>query len=82
VNGNPLFVPRSVFCDLADLNKAEIKASESQSILTLYGGDASESYIAKIEFDATQVKRRTLSSGMSPDKPLQETIYHIVVVGD
>lgn len=82
VNGNPLFVPRSVFCDLADLNKAEIRASEKGSILTLYGGDASEGYIVKIEFDGTQVKRRTLSSGTLPNKPLQETIYHMVVEGD
>lgn len=82
VNGNPIFIPRSVFCDLADLSKAEIKADEMGGILTLYGGDASESYIARIEFDAMGVKRRTLSSAMSPDKLLQETIYHIQILGD
>ena len=82
VNGKPLFVPRSAFCDLADLNEAEVKADEEGSILKLGGGDASESYIAKIEFDATHVRRRTLSSATEPDQPLQETIYHVVVLRD
>ncbi len=82
VDGNPLFIPRSVFCDLADLNKAVIKKGKKGkkgAILTLYGGDASESYIVKIEFDASDVKRRILSSAMSPDQPLQETTYYVQV---
>lgn len=82
VNGNVLFVPRSVFCDLADLNKAEVKAGEKGVILALYGGDASESYIVKVEFDADNVKRRVLSSAMIPDQPLQETTYYVQVLGD
>lgn len=82
VNGNKLFVPRSAFCDLADLNDAEVKADEKGSILRLGGGDASESYVAKIEFDATRVKRRTLASGTEQNQPLQETVYYVVVVGE
>lgn len=82
VNNHPLYVPRSAFCDLADLNTAEVQANEKESILTLRGGDASEAYIVKIEFDETHVERRTLSSEMSPDQPLQQTIYYVVVVGN
>jgi hypothetical protein len=82
VNGKPLFIPRSTFCDLADLHKAEIRADEKGPILTLYGGDASESYMVKIEFDETRVKRRTLSTVMSADQPLQETTYHVQVLGE
>jgi hypothetical protein len=82
VNGHPLFVPRSVFCDLADLNKATIiKATENQTILRLDGGDGSEGYIVNIEFDGSRVKRRTLSSGTLPEQPLQETTYHVVTEG-
>lgn len=81
-NGRALFVPRSAFSDLADLGNAELEVSEKGSVLTLYGGDASESYIAKVEFNASRVKRRTLASGMSPSKPLQETIYYVVTLGD
>jgi hypothetical protein len=78
VNGNPLFIPRSAFSDLADLYKAELQTNEKGSVLTLYGGDAAESYIVKIEFDMTHVTRRSLTSAESPSQPLQETIYHQV----
>jgi hypothetical protein len=82
VNGNQIFVPRSAFCDLADLSRARISFEKNESVLSLEGGDASESYIVKIKFDAIRVKRRTLSSGTQPKKPLQETIYNVVVEGD
>ena len=82
VNGKPIIVPRSLFCDLADLNTAEIQIEESESILTLNGGDASESYLVKIDFDERQVKRKRLYSKMSPNEPLQETTYHIVTLGN
>ncbi len=82
VNSNPLYIPRSVFCDLSDLNRAEVKAGEKGAVLMLYGGDASESYVVKIEFDEDEVKRRILSSSMSPDKPLQETTYYMQILGD
>ncbi len=80
VNGKPIFVPRSAFCDLADLNTAEIRIEQKKSILTLNGGDASESYIVKIDFDAERVKSRRLSSSMAPDKLLQETVYHLQIM--
>ena len=82
VDNNPLFIPRSVFSDLADLNSAEVKANDNGVVLTLYGGDASESYIVKIAFDAEKVKSRILSSAMSPDQPLQETTYYVQVLGN
>lgn len=82
VNGTPLFVPRSAFADLADLNKAEIKVAKSGWVLTLDGGDASEGYIVKIYFDATRVERRALSSGTEPNRPLQVTTYNVVVEGE
>lgn len=76
VNGNPLFVPRSAFADLADLNDATISATKKGWVLTLDGGDASEGYIVKITFGANEVMLRTLASGMSPDQLLQKTIYY------
>ncbi len=79
VNGTALFVPRSAFCSLADLNKAEVKVSKKGWILRLDGGDGAESFIAKIEFDATQVQRRTLAGGESADQLSEETRYHAVV---
>jgi hypothetical protein len=82
VNGTALFVPRSAFCSLADLNKAEVKAGKKEWILRLDGGDGgdgAESFIAKIEFDATQVQRRTPAGGASADQLTEETRYHTVV---
>ena len=80
VNEKRIFVPRSAYCDLADLNTGEVKIESKKGILTLTGGDASESYIVKIEFDQERVNRRVTSSGMLPDEPSQETIYHRVII--
>lgn len=84
VNGHPLIipVPRSVYCDRADVNKAGIKADGRVWVLTLYGGDPAESYIAKIIFDETRVLRREILDPLSLGDLLQETIYHVVTVGD
>lgn len=79
VNGTRLFVPRSAFCDLADVNKAEIKFSAGAAFLRLEGGDGAEAFIVKVEFDKTRVKRRTVAAGESADQLLQETNYHAVV---
>jgi len=82
VSGNELFVPRSVFCDLADLTGADLVVGERTSVLTLYGGGASEAYFVKVEFDGTQVKKRVLTGTLSPGEPLQETVYHTVTLGE
>jgi len=78
VNGHQLFIPRSVFSDLGDVVNAEISVSEGGAVLTLYGGDASESYVAKIAFDGTRVIRRTRSRPTEPDEVTQETTYYVV----
>jgi hypothetical protein len=76
VNGKPLFVPRSTFCDISDLNTAEVMIEQNKSILTLTGGDTSGSYIVKIEFDKDRIKRRSLSDPEWPNKPAQVTTYY------
>jgi len=82
VNGNHISIPRSTFADLADLNVVKIEVAKAGWILTFTGGDASESYIVKIEFDAGGVNKRTIFSGMAPDKPLEVTTYYELVIGD
>jgi hypothetical protein len=82
VNGKSISVPRSVFCDLADLNNGEILMRMNEAELILEGGNASESYVTRIIFDATHVKSRSLSSGMAPKRPLQVTEYYTVTVDD
>jgi hypothetical protein len=65
---------------LADLNTAEIGIGATETMLTLNGGDASESYFVKITFDAERVKSRRLFSSIAPNKPLQETTYQLVII--
>lgn len=82
VNGNRIFVPRSVYSDLADLNNGEIQLRKAGAVLRLGGGDGSEGYIVTIEFDTDRVKRRIVAPGMSPKSVMEETKYNGVVMGD
>jgi hypothetical protein len=52
------------------------------SVLTLAGGDASESYVVTIEFDGEDVRRRTLASALAPKRLLEDTRYYTVVLKD
>ena len=79
VSGKPVFVPRSAFCDLADLSRADISVAKDGATLKLAGGDGAESFIVKIDFDAKRVKRRTVEGGESGGQLSQETIYHAEV---
>jgi hypothetical protein len=82
VNKTSLFVPRSTYADLLDVRSAEMSLTEKSGNLLLRGGDASESFLARIEFDRRGIKRRALFNSESPGKPLQETIYHRRVMED
>lgn len=75
VDGKPLEIPRSLFCDLADLNTARLSLRGGRFILHLTLGDASASYEATTEFDAGRVISRSLASGLDPDHPLVKTTY-------
>jgi uncharacterized Fe-S center protein len=80
VNGKSVHVPCSVLCSVtADLNTAEVKIEQNKSILILTGGDASESYIVKIEFNGEMVTHSVVFSGEAPDEPLAEITYHQVI---
>jgi hypothetical protein len=59
VNGKALPVPRSIYADLADVRKAGFrKTTKGQFVLTLCGGDASESFTVKVTFDKRLVRQR------------------------
>lgn len=76
VNGRDVFIWRSVFCDLADLNTAGVVIGERASTLTLTGGDGAENHIVKFELDKESVSRKTLASGMTPNESSEDTNYH------
>lgn len=75
VDGNSLFVARSVYADLADVGMASLQQGENgQFALTLRCGDASESYTVEIMFDKSSVKQRELT-GNANGQTLQKTTY-------
>lgn len=78
VNGRDLFVPVSSFFDLSDLRDGKIVISGNEAVLSLKGGDASESYQVNIKFNGGRVISRALFSMLTPGEPLQETTYHEV----
>ena len=80
VNGKPVVVNRSVFADLADLNRAEIKIDGHKATLIIEAGDASESYILKILFDKERIIKREMFDGESDNSKLQETNYYQVTL--
>jgi len=72
VNGaSEVFVPRGAYADLGDISNAELTMSNGLFVLTIRGGDASEAYIAKLEFDKDRVIRRTLYSAEDTAHPVE-----------
>lgn len=82
VGEKQLFVPTSVFADLIDPIDASVSVKGRQMVLVITGGDGSEGYVVRVYFDATGVHRRTLSSLMMPDEPLEDTRYWQRVLKD
>lgn len=78
-----VFVPLSTFCDLANLREGKLSRMAKRGwVLILEGGDASESYTVRIEFDAKSVRRRIVTSALTPDRPSQDTRYYTGVIGE
>jgi len=68
VDGKAIFVPRSVFADLADLNRGNFTlAPRNKLMLTFDGGDASEGYKLDITFSKDRVLSRKRSVGEFPE---------------
>jgi len=76
VDRNAIFIPRSAFSDLSDLGTIKLEVIGGHTTLILHGGDASEGYEAKIEFDGERVARRVVASGMDVDHPTEITTYY------
>lgn len=75
-NGHEVFVPRAAYADLGDISSAELTTNHGRMILTIQGGDASESYIAKLTFNRQRVLERRLYSGEDADHPLEISHFY------
>lgn len=69
-------MPRAAYADLGDISSAELTTNKGQMILTIQGGDASESYIAKLTFNRQRVLERRLYSGEDADHPLEISHFY------
>lgn len=77
VNGKIIFVPRSVFTDISDLNTMVFSTKGKLFTLILKGGDASESYTVEITFDKNRVLKRRCFDAFDPNEVVQETNYYL-----
>ncbi len=78
VNEKSIFVPRSVYLDRGDINDAKVTRMKNAWLLTLRGGDASESYFVEVIFDSVRVRSRAVL--VRPHRALEVTKYYEVVV--
>lgn len=78
VNGKALLMSRSVYADVADVSVASLRQKKKgQFVLTLSGGDASESYSVEVTFDKNEVRQRALISGL--DELVSERTTYFVL---
>jgi hypothetical protein len=77
-----IFVPRGAYADLGDIFSAELTMSNGLFVLTLRGGDASEAYIAKLEFNKDRVIRRSLYSAEDATHPVEVSQFFMVSSGN
>jgi hypothetical protein len=78
IEGQEIFVPRSAYADLGDIQSAEFSFTADKLSLIIKGGDASESYVAHLIFDHSRALERQLYSGEDISHALETTYYHEV----
>jgi len=76
VDAKEVFVPRSAYADLGDIVTAEWTMERGQVELVIKGGDASESYIARLVLSKGKVSERRVYSGEDPTRPLEIDHYY------
>jgi len=58
------------------MTSLKIQHLASHYVLTIYGGDASVSYIAKLTFDDGRVLERVVAPGEDSTQPSERTVYY------
>lgn len=82
VNAKEVFIPRSAYADLGDISTAELTIRNGLIMLTVKGGDASESYVAELLFRHERLSERRLYSGENTKRPLEVSRYYQVSATD
>lgn len=80
VDESEVRVPRSAYSDLGDIVSVEVSPKGKAFVLTITGGDASESYIARLMFDKHRVFERRIYPGEDPQHVTEVSRYYQVVI--
>ncbi|MEX2245049.1 MAG: hypothetical protein WD716_14535 [Fimbriimonadaceae bacterium] len=75
LEGEPLPVWRSAFCDLANVRKLEQKSTEDGLIVTISGGDDGSPYVCTITIVGRNIVHRSVASRIFPENHNEETSY-------
>uniref|UniRef100_UPI0036F26CA0 hypothetical protein n=1 Tax=Granulicella cerasi TaxID=741063 RepID=UPI0036F26CA0 len=76
VNGHPVWTQYSAYADLGDMGQLTLSRSGSDYLLTITGGDAAGSYIAKLRFNQSRVLSRVVAPGEDSTQPSERTYYY------
>lgn len=76
VDGRSIFVPRSVFSDLAWVGSVRLRSEKSKFLLIFLCGDASESFEVAVVFDRDRVRTRYLYDSGASGRLLERTTYY------
>jgi hypothetical protein len=76
VDGDEVEVPKSAFADLGDIVSVEVSRDGDNFALTIEGGDAAYSYLARLIFDKHRVLERRLYPGEFREHLAEDTRYY------
>ena len=75
IDGEPVFIRKSAFSDLASPKELFLAKDKEKLFLTIKGGDAAESYMAILRFSQTGLEYRKVASREFPDDAWEESFY-------
>lgn len=82
VDGKIVEGPFGSTIDFPDVSRVQLDSGTvgSEFVLTIFGGDASQGYFAKIHFTADRVTRADFFVAASPANPIESRIYRRIIV--
>lgn len=75
VGADNIFVPRSAFADLGSPNRISLMTRKSGFDIVVHGGDAANSYVARLRFSKLEIKSRRVESGEFRDSAWENTTF-------
>ena len=76
-NGRKVYVPRSAYADLSNINKVWVVTTAKGCEVRFEGGDAHSGYFGKLSLVGDTVTERVVRSGEFPNHDWERTIYTV-----